>query len=59
MSFTDIETAQVALDTVNGYRLQDKPLVIEFARERRSARTEEASEIHSTTTAQKDLKNCS
>ncbi|XP_060792442.1 RNA-binding protein 41-like [Neoarius graeffei] len=59
ITFSDLETAQAALDTVNGYRLQDKPLVIEFARERRRATTEDASEIHSTTPAQKDLKNCS
>ncbi|KAB5548671.1 hypothetical protein PHYPO_G00058260 [Pangasianodon hypophthalmus] len=58
ITFSDIETAQAALDTVNGYRLQDKPLVIEFARERRHAKTEDSSEIHSTTTAQKDPKNC-
>ncbi|MCI4386339.1 hypothetical protein PGIGA_G00061260 [Pangasianodon gigas] len=59
ITFSDIEAAQAALVTVNGYRLQDKPLVIEFARERRHAKTEDFSEIHSTTTAQKDLKNCS
>ncbi|XP_017348062.1 RNA-binding protein 41 isoform X2 [Ictalurus punctatus] len=60
ITLSDIETAQAALDTVNGYRLQDKPLVIEFARERRRAKTEDSSsEIHSTTTVQEDVKNCS
>ncbi|MCJ8740564.1 hypothetical protein PDJAM_G00060410 [Pangasius djambal] len=59
ITFSDIETAQAALDTVNGYRLQDKPLVIEFARERRHVKTADSSEIDSTTTEQKDRKNCS
>ncbi|KAM9450324.1 RNA-binding protein 41 [Clarias gariepinus] len=59
ITFSDLESAKSALDTVNGYRLQDKPLVIEFARERRRAKTENSSAIHnSTTTEQNDLKNC-
>ncbi|KAG7321253.1 hypothetical protein KOW79_015668 [Hemibagrus wyckioides] len=48
ITFSDIETAQAALDTVNGYKLQDKPLVIEFARERRHTKTEDSTENHST-----------
>lgn len=55
--FTDLESAKSALDTVNGYRLQDKPLVIEFARERRHAKTEDSAIHNSTTTEQNDLKN--
>lgn len=57
--FTDIETAQAALDTVNGYRLQGKVLVIEFARERRQAKTEDSPENPriKESTAQKDLRS--
>ncbi|TSP68511.1 RNA-binding protein 41 [Bagarius yarrelli] len=47
ITFSDVETAQAALDTVNGYRLEDKPLVIEFARERRHVRTDDSVESHS------------
>ncbi|KAF7697358.1 RNA-binding protein 41 [Silurus meridionalis] len=59
ITFSDIETAQAALNTINGYRLQDKPLVIEFARERRHAKAEDSSETYSWTAAEKDPKNCS
>ncbi|KAK3555143.1 hypothetical protein QTP86_009997 [Hemibagrus guttatus] len=44
ITFSDVETAEAALDTVNGYRLQDKPLVIEFARERRHTKTGDSTE---------------
>ncbi|KAK2826988.1 hypothetical protein Q7C36_017914 [Tachysurus vachellii] len=57
ITFSDKETAQAALDTVNGYRLQGKVLVIEFARERGQAKTEDSPENHiiKESTAQKDL----
>ncbi|XP_066502703.1 RNA-binding protein 41 [Hoplias malabaricus] len=38
ITFSDVETAQTALDLLNGYKLLDKPLVIEFGRERKNAR---------------------
>ncbi|GAA6067304.1 RNA-binding protein 41, partial [Tachysurus ichikawai] len=59
ITFSDIETAQAALDTVNGYRLQGKVLVIEFARERRQAKTEDSPENPriKESTAQKDLRS--
>ncbi|XP_076836351.1 RNA-binding protein 41 isoform X1 [Brachyhypopomus gauderio] len=36
ITFSDIETAGMALERLNGYRLLDKPLVIEFGRERKA-----------------------
>ncbi|KAL4660053.1 RNA-binding protein 41 [Arapaima gigas] len=35
ITFPDVDTAQAALELLNGYRLLDRPLVIEFGREKR------------------------
>ncbi|XP_030649139.1 RNA-binding protein 41 [Chanos chanos] len=40
ITFPDVDAARAALDLVNGYRLLDKPLVIEFGRERGSEQSE-------------------
>ncbi|KAG5843227.1 hypothetical protein ANANG_G00148500 [Anguilla anguilla] len=40
ITFSDAEQAEAALDLLNGYRLLDKPLVIEFGRERRGEEKE-------------------
>ncbi|KAI1903583.1 hypothetical protein AGOR_G00028700 [Albula goreensis] len=40
ITFSDTKTAEAALELVNGYRLLDKPLVIEFGRERKDGERE-------------------
>ncbi|XP_062868028.1 RNA-binding protein 41 [Trichomycterus rosablanca] len=57
ITFSDIETAQAALDMVNGYRLLGKPLVIEFGREKRQAKSQDSSAEHSTNSPQKAVQN--
>ncbi|KAG7484736.1 hypothetical protein MATL_G00053070 [Megalops atlanticus] len=44
ITFSDVETAQAALELVNGYRLLDKPLVIEFGRERQDGEKDKGRE---------------
>ncbi|XP_026099054.1 RNA-binding protein 41-like isoform X2 [Carassius auratus] len=34
ITFSDVESSQAALDLLNGYKLLEKPLIIEFGRER-------------------------
>ncbi|XP_036443965.1 RNA-binding protein 41 [Colossoma macropomum] len=53
ITFSDVETAHTALDMLNGYRLLDKPLVIEFGRERKNA-----SGDSTTTTTEAVLEDC-
>ncbi|KAJ8266900.1 hypothetical protein GJAV_G00135940 [Gymnothorax javanicus] len=44
ITFSDSETAEAALEQLNGYRLQEKPLVIQFSKERRKGEMKEKSE---------------
>ncbi|XP_036379794.1 RNA-binding protein 41 [Megalops cyprinoides] len=44
ITFSDVETAQAALELVNGYRLLDKPLVIEFGRQRQDGEKDKGTE---------------
>ncbi|XP_049322123.1 RNA-binding protein 41 isoform X1 [Astyanax mexicanus] len=55
ITFCDIETAHAALNMLNGYRLLDKPLVIEFGREKKNTKPEAHSGGSCTTTTQDGL----
>ncbi|KAK1788084.1 hypothetical protein P4O66_016555, partial [Electrophorus voltai] len=54
----DIETAQAALEMLNGYRLLDKPLVIEFGRERKDPNSGNCCRNTSITTVQGSVELC-
>ncbi|XP_051536837.1 RNA-binding protein 41 [Myxocyprinus asiaticus] len=57
ITFFDVESAQTALDLLNGYRLLEKPLIIEFGRERSedtNAKTDRSSVDPNTTSTQQD-----
>ncbi|KAL1252576.1 hypothetical protein QQF64_017269 [Cirrhinus molitorella] len=61
ITFPDVECAQAALDLLNGYRLLEKPLIIEFGRERSKetdAQTEGLSVEPKTPSVQKDEPSC-
>ncbi|XP_026873998.2 RNA-binding protein 41 isoform X2 [Electrophorus electricus] len=58
ITFSDIETAQAALEMLNGYRLLDKPLVIEFGRERKDPNSGNCCRNTSITTVQGSVELC-
>ncbi|KAK9955752.1 hypothetical protein ABG768_015608 [Culter alburnus] len=61
ITLSDIKSAQAALDMLNGYKLLEKPLIIEFGRERSKetdAQTDGSSVDPNTPSKQKDEQFC-
>ncbi|XP_067279641.1 RNA-binding protein 41 [Pseudorasbora parva] len=61
ITLSDVKSAQAALDLLNGYKLLEKPLVIEFGRERSKAadaQTDGSSVDPNTSPIQKDEQSC-
>ncbi|CAM4671419.1 unnamed protein product [Leuciscus chuanchicus] len=62
ITFSDVKSAQAALDLLNGYKLLEKPLIIEFGRERNKetdAQTDGSSvDPNTPSSIQKDEQSC-
>ncbi|XP_067231301.1 RNA-binding protein 41 isoform X2 [Chanodichthys erythropterus] len=61
ITLSDVKSAQAALDMLNGYKLLEKPLIIEFGRERSKetdAQTDGSSVDPNTPSKQKDEQFC-
>lgn len=62
LCFIDVKSAQAALDLLNGYKLLEKPLIIEFGRERNKetdAQTDGSSvDPNTPSSIQKDEQSC-
>lgn len=58
--FADAESAQAALELLNGYRMLDKPMIIEFGRkksEKTEAKTDGSSVDANNTLGQKEIQS--